>query len=151
MYNGIFNETSSNKDFFFTISISDEDGFFQISISTGAYESLNNEIRRIIIDEGLFTGVDYPFTIKTNFSTFGSVIEISTQGPVITIAPDESIRDLLGFKATTIFNEYNLSPNPVDILSFGNIYLKCNMAQGRIFKGRRSGLIHYWRMTVDPG
>ena len=35
-------------------SITDDEGFIQISITPGAYEieSLNNEIERIIIDEG---------------------------------------------------------------------------------------------------
>ena len=55
--------------------------------------------------------------MKPNFS-LGSIIEISTQGPVISFVPDDSIRDFLGFNATTIYEEYNLSPNPVDILSF---------------------------------
>ena len=61
------------------------------------------------------------------------------------------MRDILGFNKTTIFQEYNLSPNPVDILSFDNIFLECNIAQGMIFKGKRSGIIHNFTMDVDPG
>ena len=57
----------------------------------------------------------------------------------------------MGFNKTTIFAEYILSPNPVDILSFDNIFLDCNIAQGMIFRGKRSGIIHNWTMTVDPG
>ena len=104
-YNGIFNVTNKNNNFFFVKSITDEDGYIQITIPPGAYEleSLNNEIKRIIIDEGQYTEAKYPFTIKPNFSTIGSVIEISTQGPLITFIPDDSIRDLLGFNKTTIF------------------------------------------------
>ena len=48
-------------------------------------------------------------------------------------------------------NEYKLSPNLVDILSFDNSFLECDFAKGMIFKGRRSGIIHIWTMTVDPG
>ena len=92
-----------------------------------------------------------PFKIKPNFSTLGSIIEISTQGPIITFVPDDSIRELLGFNKITIFEEYNLSPNPVDILSFDNIFLECDIAQGMIFKGRKSNIIHNWTMAVDPG
>ena len=152
-YNGIFNVTNSNKKFYFTKSISDEDGFIQITISPGAYElkNLNNEIKRIIIDEEHYTEAHYPFTIKPNFSTLGSIIEISTQGPVITFVPDDSTRDLLGFNKTTISEEYYLSPNPVDILSFDHFFLECNIAQGMIFKGKRSGIIHNFTMDVDPG
>ena len=112
---------------------------------------MNNEIKRIIIDEEHYTEANYPFTIKANFSTLGSIIEISTQGHVITFVPDDSIRDFLGFNKTTIFEEYNLSPNPVDILSFDNIFLESNIAQGMIFKGKRSGIINNFTMDVDPG
>ena len=99
-------------------------------------ESLNIEIKRIIIEEEHYTEVDYPFTIKPNFSKLGSIIEISTQGPVITFLPDDSIRDLLGFNKTKIYEENDLSPNPVDTLSFDNIFLECDIAQGMIFKGK---------------
>ena len=152
-YNGIFNVTNENNKFYFTKSITDDDGFIKITIPPGAYEieSLNNEIRRIIIDREYYTESNYPFTIKPNFSTLGSIIEISTQGSVITFVPDDSIRDLLGFNKTTIYEEYNLSPNPVDIFSFDNIFLECNIAQGMIFKGKRSGIIHNFTMDVDPG
>ena len=56
-YNGIFNITSINNKFYFMKSISDEDGYIQITIPPGAYEieSLNNEVKRIIIDEGYYT------------------------------------------------------------------------------------------------
>ena len=50
-----------------------------------------------------------------------------------------------------IFKEYNLSPNPVDILSFDNIFLECDIAKGMIYKQKRSGIIHSWTMTVNLG
>ena len=112
---------------------------------------MNKEIKRIIIDEGHYTEANYPFTIKPNFSTLGSNIEISTQGPLTTFIPDDSIRHLLGFDKKTKFEGYNLSPNPVDILSFDNIFLECNIAQGMFFKGKRTGIIDNFTMDVDPG
>ena len=151
-YNGIFNVTNANNKFYFTKSITDND-HIMITIPPGAceIESLNNEIKRIIIDQEHYTETNYPFNIKPNFSTLGSIIEISTQGPIITFVPDDSIGDLLGFNKTTIFEEYNLSPNPVNILSFDNIFLECNIAKGMIFRGKRSGIIHNFTMDVDPG
>ena len=103
-YNGIFSVTNSNNNFHFMKSITDEDGFIQKPIPPGAYEieSLNNEIKRIIIDEEHFTEANYPFTIKPNFSTLGSIIEISPQGPIISFMFDDSIRDLLGFNARSL-------------------------------------------------
>ena len=112
---------------------------------------MNNEIKRIIINQEHYTETNYPFNIKPNFSTLGSIIEISIQGPIISFAPDDSIGDLLGFNKTTIFEEYNLSPNPVDILSFDNIFIETDIAKGMIFKGRRIGTIMNFAMDVDPG
>ena len=150
-YNGIFNVTNSNNKFYFFKSITDDDHIL-ITIPPGAYEieSLNNEIKRIIIDQEHYTETNYPFNIKPSFSTLGSIIEISTQGPVISFVPDDSIGDLLGFNKTTIFQEYNLPPNPVDISSFDNIFIETDIAKGLIFKGKRSGIIHNFTMDVDP-
>ena len=152
-YNGIFNIRNENNKFYFKKTITNEDGFIKITIPPGAYEieSLNNEIKRIIIDEGHYTESNYPFTIQPNFSTLGSIIEISPQGPIISFMFDDSIRDLLGFNARTLYEEYTLSNNPVDFLSFDNIFIECNIAQGMIFKGKRSGIIHNFTMDVDPG
>ena len=155
-YNGIFNVTNSNNKFYFLKSITDDDHII-ITIPPGAYEieSLNKEIKRIIIDEEHYTETNYPFNIKPNFSTLGSIIEISTQGPVITpvitFVPNDSIGHLLGFNKTTIFEEYNLSPNPVDILSFDNNFIETDIAKGLIFKNKRSGIFHNFTMDVDPG
>ena len=68
-YNGIFNVTNSNNKFYFKKTITDEDGFIQITMPPGAYEieSLNDEIKRIVIDEEHYTGANYPFKIKPIF------------------------------------------------------------------------------------
>ena len=68
VYNGILIVTSPNNKFYFAKSITDKDSFIQVTIPPGAYEkeSLNNGIKRIIINEGQFTDSDYPFTIKLN-------------------------------------------------------------------------------------
>ena len=44
-----------------------------------------------------------------------------------------------------------LSPNPVDILSFDNIFLESDIAKGMIYKQKRSGRNDNWTMTVNPG
>ena len=151
-YNGIFNVTNSNNKFYFFKSISDED-HIQISIQPGVYEieALNNEIKRIIIDEERYTEANYPFIIKPDFNTLGSVIEISSQGSVISFVPNDSIGKLLGFGKTTIYEEYNISPDPVDIISFDNIFIETDVARGMIFKGKRTGIIHNFVLDVSPG
>ena len=152
-YNGIFNVTNSNNNFYFTKSITDDDHYIMITIPPGAYEieSLNDEIKRIIINDEHFTEANYPFTIKPNFSTLGSIIEISNEESAISFKASDSIGSLLGFNKKTIYDEYNLSDNPVDILSFDNIFIKTDIAQGMIFKGRRSGIIHNLTMDVHLG
>ena len=151
-YNGIFNVTNRNNKFYFKRNLIDED-FIQIRIPEGAYEieSLNDEIKRIIIDKEYYTETNYPFTIKPNFSTLESIIDIKAQGPIIGFVFDDSIGSLLGFNETILYEEYNLSPFPVDLLSFDNIFLETDIAQGMIFKGKRSGFIHNLTMDVDPG
>ena len=152
-YNGIFNVTNSNNKFYFMKSITDEDGFIQIIIPPGAYEieSINNEIKWISFDEEHYTEANYPFTIKPNFSNLSSIIEISPQGSIISFMFDDSIRDLLRFNARTIYEEYNLSPNPVDILNFNNLLIETDIARGLIFRGKKSGIIHNFTLDVDPG
>ena len=84
-YNGIFKVTNSNNKFYSKQTYTNEDHFIQITLQPGAkkIESLNNEIRRFIIDEEQFTETDYPLQIKPNFSTRGSIIEISPHGLII--------------------------------------------------------------------
>ena len=78
-YNGINNVTNENNKFYFKKRIND-DGFIEITIPPGAYEieNLNNQIKKIIIDEEHYTEANYPFTIKPNFSLLGSIKEISS-------------------------------------------------------------------------
>ena len=102
-YNGIFNVTKSNNKFCFKKALIDED-FIQIRIPEGAseIESLRVEIKRILIDKESYTEANYPFTIKPNFSTLGSIIPISPQGPIIGFVFDDSIGSLLGFNETIL-------------------------------------------------
>ena len=152
-YNGIFNVTNENNKFYFKKTISDDGGLIKITTPSSAYEieSLNNEIKRIIFDEEHYLEASYPFKMKPIFSTLGSIMELSPQGPIISFMFNDSIKDLLGFNARTLYQEYTLSNNPVDILSFDNIFIQCNIARNMIFKGKRSGIIHNFTMDVDPG
>ena len=152
-YIGIFHVTNSNIKFNFKRRITDGGDFIQFSITPGGYEieSLNKESRRNIIEEEHFTESDYPIQTKARFSTLGSFIEISPQGPTINFVFDDSIRNLLGVYETILYKEYNLRPNPVDILPFDNIFLEGDIANGMIYKQERSGINHIWTMSVNPG
>ena len=114
-------------------------------------EALDKELKRIIISEEHYTQANYPFKIKANFSTLGSISEISPQGPIISFMFNDSMRDLLGFNARILYEENKLSPDPVNIISFNNFFLDCDIAQGMILKGKRTGIIHNFTMDVSPG
>ena len=120
VYNGIFNVTTENNKFYFLKSITHDD-HIKTTIPPGAYEieSLNNEIKRIIIDQEHYTETNYPFNIKPNFSTLGSIIEIFTQGPVITFIPDDSIRGLLGFNKRQVLK--NIIYHPILLIFYHSI------------------------------
>ena len=77
-YNGKYKVLNSNSKPHFTMSNNDED-FDVNTISKEAYEheSLNDEMKRNIFEEGYFTEETYPFLIKPNFSTLDSIIEIN--------------------------------------------------------------------------
>ena len=108
-------------------------------------------MKRINTDKGYYNENDYPFTIKPNFSTLGSIIQIKPQGPIIGSVFDDTIGDLLGVNETIFWEKNNLSPDHVDILSFDNIFIHTDIAQGMFFKCKRSGIIHNFTMDVDPG
>ena len=151
-YNGIFNVTKKTNNFYIKKQLTGED-FFQITIPPGAHEkqSLNEEVKRVIIDKGFYSGNDIPFRIKPTFSTLGSIVQIQPQGLKSGFVFDDTIGNLLGFNETIFWEEYKLSPNPVDILSFDKIFIHTDIAQGMIFKGKRSGIIHNFTMDVDLG
>ena len=151
-YNGIFNVTKRKNKFFFKKAIQDED-FIQIGKPEKAYEieSLDDETKRIIIEKRYYTDTNYSFKIKPSFSTLGSIVEILTPGPMISFVFDDSIGNLLGFNEILLWGKYNLSDNPVDNLAFDNIFIETDFAQGMIFKGKRTGIIHNYTLDVDLG
>ena len=149
-YNGIFNITSKNYKFYFKNPAKE---IVMIMIPNGAYEleSLDLEIRRIIIEVGHITEKFYPFSIKPNFSTLDSIIEITNPNFLIDFTYDNTFRDLLGFNAVILEDKYNLSNNPVDSLSFDKIFIECNIARGMIYRGKQGNINHNFTMDVDPG
>ena len=114
-FNGTFNVTNSKNTFYFAKSFADKNGLIQIIVSSSAYrtESFNNETQIISSDEEHFTEANYPFTIKTNFSTLSSIIKNSKQKPTISFLPNDCIGNLTGFNAVTLYEEHALSPKPI--------------------------------------
>ena len=152
-FNGNFNDTDKNNKFYLAKSITEKDDFIQNVIPKGAYdiESLKIDMKRITIEDGHFTEANYQFRMKPIFSRLLSHIEISRQKTLFKFLPDDNIKDRLIFNASKVYIEVNLSPNPVDNLSFDNFLLEFDITQRMIFKGRRSGISHNFTMDADPG
>ena len=146
-YNGIFNVRIKNNNFYFSKSKTDKSGFIQSTIRPGAQpEKVKEETKRNIIKKGQFSEADYPFPIKPKFWTLGSNIRISIQELIVGFVQDDSIKNLLNF-SVVIYEQYNLSHESVDILSFDNISLHCKVPQGMIFKKEGSRTIQ--NLTTD--
>ena len=150
--NGIFNVTNENNKFYFKKAIKDED-FIQTAIPPGAYEieSLNNEIKRTSFEKSHYTDTEYPFRIKQNFSTLGSIVEKLSPGSMISFVFDDSVGILLGFNEILMWAKYILSNNPVDILSFDIIFIETNISRALIFKGEQTVSTNSSTMDVNPG
>ena len=140
-YKGIFNIRSTNKKIYSKKSVTGKVGFIQLTISAGPYEVENlNDEKKTIFQEGHSTYVDHPFIIQPICSTLCSIIEISRQEPLISFFTDDNVLDLSGLNPETIYEKYNSSPNPVDGISFDNIFHETDIAQEWIVGGKRSGI-----------
>ena len=148
-YNGIFNITEANNKFSY---ITPEKMIVDIEIPKGAYEleAIDLEIKRLMVSNGDSDGETFPITIKPNFNTQESIIEIE-DGWEIDFTYAGTIRTLLGFDARVVSENYNLSDHLVDIISFDNIVVECDIAQGMIINGKRTRVIHNFTMDVNPG
>ena len=95
--NRIFFVTNGNNIFIF-ISVFERAEYNVISIPPRAYhlDISNKDIKRMIIDEKLITEEEFPLTIKPNFSTLGSNIEITpSRGWQSSFVQDDTSRDIL--------------------------------------------------------
>ena len=57
----------------------------------------------------------------------------------------------MGFDPNVLYERYELSPNPVDILSTENTFLETDFAPGMISEGERTGRFQNSTMDSDPG
>ena len=148
-YNGIFNITEANNKFYY---ITPEKMIVDIEIPKGAYElgAIDLEIKRLMVSNGDSDGETFPITIKPNFNTQESIIEIE-DGWEIDFTYARTIRTPLGFDARVVSKNYNLSDHLLDIISFDNIFVESDIAQGMINNGKRTRIIHNFTMDVNPG
>ena len=116
-YNGIFSATTKKIQILFATSVTDEGDFFQKTTPPEAFEleSLTEDGKRNIFEDGYFTEEKYRFLVKPNFSTRASVIEISRQEPSISLDQIDSIRHFFSYGPLVTYQQYKYSFKPVDI------------------------------------
>ena len=127
--------TKNNK--FILVSIYEIAEFNVFIIFSKAYEveSSNRELKGNILDEGYIIEKEYPFSITPKFSTLGSIVKITPRRRWKNkFVQDDTSRELLGFQTLVIHEEVNLSHNPVEMMSFDEIFLETEFAQGRLSK-----------------
>ena len=112
------------------------------------FQKENLEIERLMVLNGDFDGQSFPFTIKPNFQTQGSIMEIE-DGWEVDFIYAGTLRIILEFDARIVSGKNNLSDHLVDIISFANFFV--DVARGMIVNGKRSDPIHNFTMDVNPG
>ena len=127
-YNGNFNITEIDNKFY---CITPEKIIVDIVLEKGAYEleAMDLEIKRLMVLNGDSDGETIPITIKQDFSTQGSIMEIIDRWGIY-FTFDSTTRTILGADARVISGKYNLSDHQVDIISFDNIFIECDIAKG---------------------
>ena len=122
--------------FYFATSISGKDISVQISIPAGAYalETSNEEIQKNIFEAVPYTDEHYPIFFPTKFSTLGSFMGNSRQGPLVSFVQGDSILELLGFDPNVSDEKTISSPNPMIILTFDINFLETEINEVMIVK-----------------
>ncbi|KAL9966048.1 hypothetical protein ACROYT_G024059 [Oculina patagonica] len=128
--------------------------YYEIEIDTGSYEitDLNNVIFQKMKLNGHFDTVnDTPYVnIYPNENTLKVIMELSS-GYVVDFTPDDSLRELLGFEATTYNTQTNESTNPVQIIPVNSILINVDVVEGSYVSGTPKPIIYSFFPNVGPG
>jgi len=124
VYNNIQNITAKNN--IFKYSVGNGVTWNIVTLTPGSYEidSINSEINRLMTING-YTGI----TISANTITLGSVIDIKPTTTKVDFTIANSLASLLGFGSVVLSSGYNVSPNPVDVITINQILVNCDIIE----------------------
>jgi len=116
VYNNIQNITAKNN--VFKCSVDGGNTWTTITLTPGSYEidTINAEINRLMTING-----DTGITISANTITLGSVVDIKSPLTRVDFTVANSLASLLGFGSVVLTVEYNVSSNPVHIITINKI------------------------------
>jgi len=146
VYNNIQNITSKNNVFKYSI-----DGgatWSTITLTPGSYEidTVNSEINRLMTING-----DMGLTISANTITLGSVVDIKPAATRVDFTVANSLASLLGFGSVVITTGYNVSPNPVDIITINQILVNCDIIGNSYLNNSPFPAIYSFPINVNTG
>jgi len=95
-----------------------------LTLKPGSYEidTIHSEINRLMTLNG-----DTGITISANTITLGSVVDIKPAATGVYFTDANSLAPLLGFNYVILTAGYNVSPNPVDIITNNQILVNCDI------------------------
>ena len=117
---------------------------YVINFEKGAYEvkDIENEIKRLMIENNHWDEKDIPFTLSLNLNVFKSVIDIKNDKFSIDFTRPKTFRNLLGFDSKVLKKGYNKSDNTVQITSASSILIKCSIISGGYLNGESSNILY---------
>jgi hypothetical protein len=149
LYNSFPNITHENNQ----LRYSTDNGvtWKDISVKTGSYEltNINDEISRLLKENGESEDTKPYFSVKPNLSTLKSIVEVTSEFLRIDLG---TIGPTLGFPPHTILGiGYHESPDIVDIMKTTSILVNIDIISGSYVNGNRSPVIYSFFPDVPPG
>jgi len=146
VYNNIQNITTKNN--IFKYSIDNGVTWTTITLTPGSYEidAINSEINRLMTING-----DTGITISANSITRRSVVDIKPATTKVDFTVANSLASLLGFGSVVLSTRYNVSPNPVDIITINRILVNCDIIGNSYLNNSPFPAIYSFPINVNTG
>jgi len=146
VYNNIQNITAKNN--VFNYSIDNGATWTTITLAPGSYEidTINSEINRLMTLNG-----DTGIAISANTITLGSVVNITPATTKVDFTVANSLASLLGFTSVVLSAGYNVSPNPVNIITINQILVNCDIIGNSYLNGAPFPSIYSFPINVNTG
>jgi len=94
---------------------------------------------------------DSGITISANTITLGSVVNITPATIKVDFTVANSLASLLGFTSVVLSAGYNVSPNPVNIITIHQILIKCDIIGNSYLNGAPFPSIYSFPINVNTG
>jgi len=94
---------------------------------------------------------DTGITISANTIALGSIVDIKSATIRVDFTVANSLAPLLGFNAVVLTAGYNVSPNPVDIITINQILVKCDIIGNSYLNSSPFPAIYSFPINVNTG